>query len=591
MKRIITIAMFFFFSLLIFANVDLEEKTFNYLKWNQPAGMTEAPDTPWGSTGYYLGEMNYDFIDNGLLFMVLTGDHLEKKMLSEIKDDSNTIIESEENMEINGLAAVKYAGKVSEEDLDAEFEIYHFPGPFVGKDELLFMFVRVNPTEQMPLAEFSALIMSSISVDPAALVIPEKYKNLKSSDYLEVYEKELFVGSRLSVDFEKEFENPEDIIGIYTADSEYDQAISWEYAESNYGFVYLKAPETAGEYEIRLYTGTEKLLTAIVENISVTSGPTPTIWVDKTSYAAGDIVQIHYSVPEAFLDYGWIGLVNPEIEHGDEDTNSFNSMDYIYLYYDTEGILEMEAPYLPGIWELRLNYGGSEYDFTTIEILSQDDVIARYSTRLSTSEDEYLTYEMIEMTYEGTSSNSRDWIGLYEEGAYDRDYIAWQYTDGYEEGYLYFDGVAEGRYDFRFFENDSFRKIGQSKVFEVKKPEPFMIVKSEFCREIDEDYNPVDTDYVFSKIYDEYIYLWLNFSPFEDAHYISWNWISPNGEYFDEVTLELPQSDTPGLKWEDYRAWAWLNTADIPDDYTGVWFVNVYVDDELYLVRQFELTY
>jgi len=594
MRKIFILMILLGMSFMVFAELELETKNYDFLSWSQPAGMKEIPENPWNGLGYYTGELDtdYSFIADGLAFLAIVDERLGKDMISDVKDDPTTLLEVEEEIEISGLKVLKLAGSVDvgeEGKENPEFEIYYFKGPFNGKQEVILLFLRREPTEEMALNEFSGIIIDTLVFEENALLVPEKYKDLNYEHDIDFYYDTLYTGEKFYVDYEKDSMNENDIIGIYTPEASVNEAVSWDYAPSDYGSVYLDVPDIPGEYELRMYTGEDRKLTAIQESIEVLEGVTPVIWLDKDTFKPGETIYIHYTVSPGFLDYGWVGLVNPNVAHGDESENSYNAMDYAYLYDGTEGVAEMVAPNLPGLWELRLNYNGIEYDFQSIEIVSDKGPVGEFGVTIQSYYDEYLAYDDLTVDYSSTSTNVKDWIGLYEEGANDRDYIAWQYTDGYSEGTLYFEGVSEGKYDFRMFTNDSFDKIGQSDVFEVTLPEPFLIIDSEFCRSIDDNYDPVESDYTFDMELDEHVYLWLKFGPFENAHYVTWDWISPDGEYFDEVSLDLPESDTPGLSWEDYRAWAWLNMEEIPENMKGVWFVEVYIDYDLYLVRQFEI--
>lgn len=63
----------------------------------------------------------------------------------------------------------------------------------------------------------------------------------------------------------------------------------------------------------------------------------------------------------------------------------------------------------------------------------------------------------------------RDWVGMYRVGAGEREYLAWQWTDGRASGALTFEAPVEaGVYEFRLFDRGAFERVATSATFEVR---------------------------------------------------------------------------------------------------------------------------
>ncbi len=77
--------------------------------------------------------------------------------------------------------------------------------------------------------------------------------------------------------------------------------------------------------------------------------------------------------------------------------------------------------------------------------------------------------QQFEVSFSGAPGNNLDWIGLYPEGADDHAYLGWLYIEGLRSGSRTFTAPVEpGRYNFRLFENNSYRRLAVSETFEVR---------------------------------------------------------------------------------------------------------------------------
>jgi hypothetical protein len=72
--------------------------------------------------------------------------------------------------------------------------------------------------------------------------------------------------------------------------------------------------------------------------------------------------------------------------------------------------------------------------------------------------------------FDGAPGAARDWVGLYRVGANDREFVAWQYTNGLASGTLTFVAPPEpGEYEFRIFPDDSYTVLASSLPFTVRR--------------------------------------------------------------------------------------------------------------------------
>jgi hypothetical protein len=87
---------------------------------------------------------------------------------------------------------------------------------------------------------------------------------------------------------------------------------------------------------------------------------------------------------------------------------------------------------------------------------------------LEINDDEYETGESIrvEYTIPEDDEDDKNWIGLFEIGSSDKNYIAYKYIDD-TEGYVTFRVNDEDEYEFRMFSNDTFNQEAESDEFEV----------------------------------------------------------------------------------------------------------------------------
>lgn len=188
----------------------------------------------------------------------------------------------------------------------------------------------------------------------------------------------------------------------------------------------------AGEYEARLFfDNSYELESKVSFTVNALSIPKEDYEVNET------IVLYYFNLPEK--KENWIGIYKK-----DASNKKFEQ----YSYTDgASGTLEFDA--LPaGQYEARLFYGKSDKEFVckvsfTINALSM----------ISTT---FLANETIAVNYAGLLGDKKDWIGVFEKGASNKDYKQFFYTDGAVSGTMQFDALPAGEYEFRLFYENSY---------------------------------------------------------------------------------------------------------------------------------------
>lgn len=109
-----------------------------------------------------------------------------------------------------------------------------------------------------------------------------------------------------------------------------------------------------------------------------TSTPRPTVpagsatlTLDKTTFAPGEQIQVHFTAPDTFPDDAWVGIIPSSVAHGSEAENDEYDEDYRYLEGEVEGVFEFIAPLVPGSYDFRMHdtdYEGLEVAFTTFHV-------------------------------------------------------------------------------------------------------------------------------------------------------------------------------------------------------------------------------
>jgi hypothetical protein len=98
-------------------------------------------------------------------------------------------------------------------------------------------------------------------------------------------------------------------------------------------------------------------------------------------------------------------------------------------------------------------------------------MMERKSMKMSVSPTIVSSVAQIEASWDGiVSPTATDWLGLYEPGADDTEYLAWCYTSGEASGRMPFElpsWLSPGSYELRLFANNVYNRLATSNTFSV----------------------------------------------------------------------------------------------------------------------------
>jgi len=334
-----------------------------------------------------------------------------------------------------------------------------------------------------------------------------------------------------------------------------------------------------------------------IDDTEVDSAQITLLNSENAEYRPEALIEFEYQVKENILQTSpWIGIIPSDVAHGDESENDKHDLNFIYIN-ENNGKLSLKAPLEEGMFDIRLHdtdFNGRELAFVSFEVKKPVESLPV----ITMNKKIFYPGEEIQVTFKNAPANTtRDWIGIYRENSENTDYLSWQYLNGLSDGEISFIGPSEiGNYQIKMFDNDSYQTIAVSETLQIVEEiatdislerEKLFISHYEFCSKI-KDGKAVDSKLRFSKN-DEKIYILITIEEYQKAHQLSWEWIKPTGEVFDQIiTLNLDSAMDLGYKTiRNYNVWSWLNTSALDDSLKGIWKINFYVDEEVVLTRQF----
>ncbi len=160
--------------------------------------------------------------------------------------------------------------------------------------------------------------------------------------------------------------------GSEATNDQYD--LAYEYLDGQAeGVLTFAAPSEPGLYDLRLHdTDSDGREVASVP-FTVLGGPEKAeLWLDKTRFAPGEEIQVHFTALATFSSGAWVGIIPSDVPHGSEATNDENDVDYDYLEGQVSGVLSFLAPMEPGSYDLRMqdsdSSDGQEVASVTFEV-------------------------------------------------------------------------------------------------------------------------------------------------------------------------------------------------------------------------------
>ncbi|MGE5342576.1 MAG: hypothetical protein ACM3SY_13960 [Candidatus Omnitrophota bacterium] len=196
--------------------------------------------------------------------------------------------------------------------------------------------------------------------------------------------------------------------------------------------------------------------------------------LDKTTFAPGERISVHFTAGPGFADNAWIGIIPSSVAHGSEMENDKYDITYQYLNGKQSGTLTFKAPAQPGSYDFRMH----DTDNNGREIASVSFQVGGSTGNLSLSKSRVGVNEEIRVSFTaGPGFADNAWIGMIpssvahgSETENDKYDLTYQYLNGKQSGTLIFQAPAQpGNYDFRMHDTDNNGKEIASVSFQVIK--------------------------------------------------------------------------------------------------------------------------
>jgi putative hemolysin len=249
--------------------------------------------------------------------------------------------------------------------------------------------------------------------------------------------------------------------GSDTTNDEYD--LDYQYLEGQTaGVLIFPAPHRPGSYDFRLHDSDEDGHEVASVSFTISGGSgSPELRLDRTAFAPGEEIQVHFVAPATFPDNAWVGIIPSDVPHGDETINEEHDLDYDYLEGQGSGVLTFIAPYEPGAYDVRMH----DTDDDGREVASVSFTVTGGSEKpeLWLDKTTFAPGEEIQLHFATPAGfPASAWVGIIPSDVahgsaatndeYDLDY---DYLEGRVAGVLTFFAPDEpGSYDFRLHDTD-----------------------------------------------------------------------------------------------------------------------------------------
>jgi hypothetical protein len=143
--------------------------------------------------------------------------------------------------------------------------------------------------------------------------------------------------------------------------------------KSTSGTLKFSAPKNPGEYDFRMHDkdANGKEVASVSFLVSSGDGEMPTLKIDKTEFAPGAEIKVHFTAPATYAKNAWIGIIPSDVPHGDESKNDQHDISYKYIDKKTSGTMVFKAPEKPGSYDFRMHdtdSGGKEVVHVTFTV-------------------------------------------------------------------------------------------------------------------------------------------------------------------------------------------------------------------------------
>ena len=165
------------------------------------------------------------------------------------------------------------------------------------------------------------------------------------------------------------------------------------------GTLTLTAPDLSGEYEVRLFYNDS--LTMEKKVAFTVHGADATITLDKATYSAGEPISVTLANVQGAKD-NWVGIFQKNA------TSNWNTLLSENWFDFSNGTLHMNAPDVPGDYEVRLFYNDS-----LLMAKKASFKIETLPVTLSTDKAQYNDGDTITVSYTNITGAQSNWIGLF----------------------------------------------------------------------------------------------------------------------------------------------------------------------------------
>ncbi|NVJ59837.1 MAG: hypothetical protein HWE27_05570 [Gammaproteobacteria bacterium] len=172
----------------------------------------------------------------------------------------------------------------------------------------------------------------------------------------------------------------------------------------------------------------------------------PTIKTSKSTFLDNENIMVSFSGASGDA-YDWIGLYR----QGGQNSEYIN---WQYLNGATNGSRQF-APLPEGNYEARLFFNDSYNVEATVRFSVEST--GQSGPTLRPAKSTFSSRENIVIEFRNSAGNEYDWIGLYQRGDENSEYISWRYLRQRRDGSVSLPALPAGNYSARLFFNDSYR--------------------------------------------------------------------------------------------------------------------------------------
>lgn len=179
---------------------------------------------------------------------------------------------------------------------------------------------------------------------------------------------------------------------------------------------------------------------------------------DKTEVMPGQEITVTLTTAGGLDGSAWIGVIPSTIQHGAENTNDANDVDYQYIKTGNLKYI-FKAPVKAGSYDFRLSFKGKELATTGFRVLAAD-----YKAKLTLPKTSFLPGDDIDLTFQVAQPLPQGaWVGIIpsdiphgSEDTNDQHDVDYQYVGGKTSGACKFRAPDKsGSYDFRLNDSDN----------------------------------------------------------------------------------------------------------------------------------------